>query len=638
MSYEELIQEIKKAKIAYYQLGKSWLTDEEYDRLVTQAERLGYVETVGAAPVDSIPRIQHQHPMLSLGKVHSEFEVKKFIKDRQCLAMYKADGLTISATYQDGILVRLETRGDGNVGNDIMHHANSISNLPKVINRIGKYVIDGECVILQGDFDSINTNGEYKNPRNLAAGSLNLLDGAESAKRCLRFYGWDVIEGGSNNSLCANLVEANYLGFETVHMYVLRGDETMDDIKKLLTYFKNQAEYDGFPIDGVVIKYDDIQYGKSLGMTEHHPLGAVAFKYQDETYATKLKEVIWQVGKTGQITPVAVFDPPVIIDGSDVERASLHNLSIMNELGLTDGCTCYIYKANQIIPQIDHVDQDGNGSIPIPIVCPICGEPTKIVKDNNTEVLMCGNDDCEGKLLGKLTHFVSKKGMDIDGLSEATLQTFISMGWLHSLGDIYLLNAYQSGMLHLSGFGKKSVDKLLKSIEASTHDVDPRKFITALSIPNIGTGQTKLIFARFHNINEFVNAVDNGFDFSSIPGIGPILNRNIHTWMKKNRSEFNFIRSILTFSDNDNIMNKPTITGKLSGKSFVITGKLQRYSNRNELVKSIEDNGGHVASSVSKNTDYLINNDVTSTSGKNKRAKELGVKIISEDEFVQLIN
>lgn len=272
----------------------------------------------------------------------------------------------------------------------------------------------------------------------------------------------------------------------------------------------------------------------------------------------------------------------------------------------------------------------------IPSVCPICGEPTKIVKDNNTEVLMCTNEDCEGKLLGKLTHFVSKKGMDIDGLSEATLQTFISMGWLHSLGDIYLLNAYQSGMLHLSGFGKKSVDKLLKSIEASTHDVDPRKFITALSIPNIGTGQTKLIFARFHDINEFVDAVDRGFDFSSIPGIGPVLNRNIHSWMKKNRSEFNFLRSILTFQS-DKVMNEPTISGSLVGKSFVITGKLQHYKNRNELVKVIEDNGGHVASAVTKNTDYLINNDVESTSGKNKKARELGINIISEEEFNKLI-
>ena len=636
MDYNDLIGKIQKAKEDYYNYGTSQLTDEEYDRLVKQAERLGYVETVGASPVDNIPKVQHQHPMLSLDKIHSEFEVKKFIKDKQCLAMYKADGLTISATYEDGILTRLETRGDGNVGNDIIHHANSISNLPKVINRIGKYVIDGECIILQSDFDIINTSGEYKNPRNLAAGSLNLLDGTESAKRCLRFYGWDVIEGGSNNSLCANLVEANYLGFETVYMYVLRGAETIEEIAKILTFIKNNANYEGFPIDGVVIKYDDIQYSKSLGMTEHHPLGAVAYKYQDETYATKLKEVTWQVGKTGQITPIAIFNPPVTISGSVVEKASVHNLSIMNNLGLTNGCTCYIVKANDIIPQIDHVDDDGDGEIAIPSVCPVCGEPTKIVKDNNTEVLMCMNEDCDGKLLGKLVHFVSKKGMDIDGLSEATLQTFISMGWLHSLGDIYLLNAYQSGMLHLSGFGKKSVDKLLKSIEASTHDVDPRKFITALSIPNIGTGQTKLIFARFHDINEFVDAVNQGFDFSSIPGIGPVLNRNIHNWMKKNRSEFNFLRSILTFR-NDKAMNEPTISGSLAGKSFVITGKLQHYKNRNELVKAIEDNGGHVASAVTKNTDYLINNDVESTSGKNKKARELGINIISEEEFIKLI-
>lgn len=362
MRYDDLINEIQKAKEDYYNYGTSQLTDEEYDRLVKQAERLGYVETVGTSPVDSIPRIQHQHPMLSLDKIHSEFEVKKFIKDRQCLAMYKADGLTISATYEDGILTRLETRGDGNVGNDIMHHANSISNLPKVINRIGKYVIDGECVILQSDFDKINTGGEYKNPRNLAAGSLNLLDGAESAKRCLRFYGWDVIEGGSNNSLCANLVEANYLGFETVYMYVLRGAETMEEITKILTFIKNNANYEGFPIDGVVIKYDDIQYSKSLGMTEHHPLGAVAYKYQDEMYETTLCDIEWQVGKSGRITPIAVFNP-ITISGSVIEKASLHNISIMKKVLNKPfyGQKIWISKMNDVIPQIvGSIDDKGD--------------------------------------------------------------------------------------------------------------------------------------------------------------------------------------------------------------------------------------------------------------------------------------
>lgn len=637
MNYNDLVGKILKAKEDYYNYGTSQLTDQEYDTLVVQAKRLGYVETVGASPVDHIEKIKHQHSMLSLDKIHSEFEIKKFIKDRPVLAMYKADGLTISATYEDGVLTRLETRGNGDVGNSIMHHANSIGNLPKVINRIGKYVIDGECVILYSDFNKINTNGEYKNPRNLAAGTLNLLDGNESSKRCLRFYGWDVIEGGSNDNLCANLIEANYLGFETVRMYMLDGKETMDRIKNIVDKLRQQAKNDGFPIDGIVFKYNSISYGKTLGATEHHFNNAQAYKFEDDRYPTTLRSVTWQVGKSGQITPVLNFDS-VIIDGTEVSKCSAHNISILKQLGLTDGCTCYIYKANQIIPQCDAADPDGSNPIDIPTTCPICGEPTKIVKDNDSEMLMCTNEDCEGRLLGKLTHFVSKKGMDIDGLSESTLQTFISMGWLHSLGDIYLLNAYKSGMLHLSGFGTKSVDKLLNSIEASTHDVDPKNFITALSIPGIGTGQTKLIFARFHNINEFVNAVDQGFDFSTIPGIGPVLDKSIHTWMKKNRSEFNFIRSVLSFKDEKTMMNEPTNSGVLSGKSFVITGKLHQFKNRDELVEAIEARGGHVSSSVSKNTDYLINNDTESMSGKNKKAKELGISIISEEEFMQFIN
>jgi len=635
MNYNDLVGKILKAKEDYYNYGKSQLTDQEYDALVIQAERLGYVETVGASPVDHIDKIQHQHPMLSLNKIHSEFEVKKFIKDHPVVAMYKADGLTISATYEDGILTRLETRGNGEIGNNIMHHAYSINNLPKVINRIGKYVIDGECVILYSDFEKINTNGEYKNPRNLAAGTLSLLDSAESSKRHLRFYAWDVIEGGSNDSLCANLIEANFLGFETVRRYMLDGKETIESIKNVVDTLRQQAKEDGFPIDGIVFKYNTVSYGKTLGSTEHHFNNAQAYKFEDDRYPTTLRSVTWQIGKSGQLTPVLNFDP-VIIDGTEVTKCSAHNVSILKQLGLTDGCTCYIYKANQIIPQCDAADPDGSNPITIPTICPICGEPTRIVSDNNTEVLMCTNEDCEGRLLGKLTHFVSKKGMDIDGLSEATLQTFISMGWLHSLGDIYLLNAYKSGMLHLSGFGTKSVDKLLNSIEASTHDVDPKNFITALSIPGIGTGQTKLIFARFHNINEFADAVDKNYDFSTIPGIGPVLNKNIHNWMKKNRSEFNFIRSILSFKDEESVMNKPTNNGLLSGKSFVITGKLQKFKNRDALVEVIESFGGHVGSSVSKNTDYLINNDTESTSGKNKKAKELGIPIISEKEFITM--
>lgn len=633
--YDDLVGKINKAKEDYYQNGRSMLTDQEYDALLAEAEKMGYEETIGAAPVDSIEKIKHEHPMLSLDKIHSKFEVKKFIMDKQCLVMYKADGLTISATYQDGILTRLETRGDGEIGNNIMHHANSIINLPKTIDHIGKYVIDGECVILKSDFDAINTNGEYKNPRNLAAGSLNLLDGAESAKRYLRFYAWDVIEGGSTNSLCSNLVEAGYLGFDTVYMTLFYGDETVNEIEKYLEYIKNKANYEGFPIDGVVIKYDDIQYNKSLGMTEHHPLGAIAYKYQDEIYVTKLKEVVWQVGKTGQITPVALFDP-VVIDSTVVERASLHNLSIMKSLGLTNGCTVYVKKCNQIIPQVDLAEPDGDGQIIIPRNCPICGGLTRIAKDSETETLYCTNELCAGKLLGLWKTFVSKKAMDIDGLSEQTLALLLKLGYIDNMFEsIYHLSGSKNELYKLDGFGKRSVDKLLASIEASK-DCTLQKFIVAFSIPGIGTGQTKLICSKFHTFEEFAKACDDLYDFSQIPGIGTILSHNIHKWWMLNHMQMMDIASIVRFQNNE-VMNAPTGNYPLSGKTFVITGKVNHFANRDELKQKIESLGGKVAGSVSKNTDYLINNDTTSTSGKNKRAKELNIPIISEENLLDMI-
>ena len=577
--------------------------------------------------------------MLSLEKCHAISEIKEFINNGNALAMYKADGLTISATYIDGVLVRLETRGDGSIGNNIMFHANSIENLPKHIDVDGKYVIDGECIILQKDFEDINSkiteSEQYSNSRNLAAGSLNLLDANISKNRHLRFYAWDVIEGGSTNSLCANLVEANYIGFETVYMTLLYNNKVINDINRLLDYIKNRANYEGFPIDGVVIKYDDIDYGKSLGMTGHHPRCAIAYKFKDESYATKLKSIEWQVGKTGQITPVATFEP-VVIDSTVVERASLHNLSIMKSLGLTNGCTVYVKKCNQIIPQVDSAEPDGDGQIIIPRNCPVCGGLTRIAKDSETETLYCTNELCAGKLLGLWKTFVSKKAMDIDGLSEQTLALLLKLGYIDNMFEsIYHLSDSKNELYKLDGFGKRSVDKLLASIEASK-DCTLQKFIVAFSIPGIGTGQTKLICSKFHTFEEFAKACDDLYDFSQIPGIGTILSRNIHKWWMLNHMQMMDIASIVRFQNNE-VMNAPTGNYPLSGKTFVITGKVNHFANRDELKQKLESLGAKVAGSVSKNTDYLINNDTTSTSGKNKRAKELNIPIISEENLLDMI-
>ena len=638
VKYEEIVKTIKKAKTDYYQTGRSELTDAEYDRLVSAAEKLGYIETVGAAPVDDIKKITHEHPMLSLDKCHTVAEIKKFIKNNDVLAMHKADGLTISATYIDGILTRLETRGNGEVGNDIMFHANSIENLPKYIDKDGKYVIDGECVILEKDFETINSrmNKEYQysNSRNLAAGSLNLLDANISKKRHLRFYAWDVIEGGCSSSLVANIAQAELLGFDVVKNCMMSGNFSEKTINATISHLKDIAEKDGFPIDGIVLKYIDIDYGRSLGMTGHHPKNAIAFKFQDDTYQTKLIGVKYQCGKTGQLTPVAEFEP-VTIDNTVINKASLHNLSVMDQLGLTNGCTCYIKKCNMIIPQIDSADPDGNGRIEVPSVCPICGSPTKIIKDNDSEVLYCTNDECAGRTLGKWKTFVSKKGMDIGGLSEQTLDKFLKLGYLSNMFvSVYELGDHKKELYKLDGFGKKSIDNLLDAIEKSK-DVDLVHFITAFSIPGIGEGQSKLIAKKYETFDRFVKACDDQESFDAIDGIGPVLHTNILNWWVNNHYQMMDVAAHVRFKND--FMNMPENDTPIKGFTFVVTGSLNHFNNRDALKKKIESLGGKVVGSVSKSTDYLINNDVDSTSSKNEKAKKLGVKIISEEDFLKII-
>ena len=645
MNFEELVKEIKEAKQAYYQTGTSSLTDVQYDELVKKAEKLGYIDTVGSAPVGSIKTIEHEHPMLSLDKVHTANEIKKFSAGRDLLFMYKADGLTVSCTYVDGLLTRLETRGDGAVGNDIMFHAKSFENLPLFINKAGKYVIDGECVILYPDFEEINerqakaNEARYSNPRNLAAGSLNQLDPAISKERHLRFYAWDVIEGG-DYSLNESLIEARALGFETVECMFVEHCGSQNNFEKWAAAFneypdilRQKAKEQGFPIDGVVIKYDDVYYGRSLGATNHHPCNAIAYKFEDDRYPTTLKNVTWQVGKTRIITPILNFEP-VEISGSVIERCTAHNVSIYKQLDITEGCTCYIYKANDVIPNCDCTEPNGGRPIPIPDTCPVCGAPTKIVKENNSEVLMCTNENCKGALLGKLVAFASKKAMDIDGLSEATLKTFINLGWVEKPIDLYFLGeSFGSKLQNLPGFGVKSAEKLFKAIEKS-RDVDLQHFIVALNIPGIGEGQSKLICKVFSTFNDLLDAIETGYRFDNIPGIGEVLNGNIYSWMKDNKEDMVNLSLLMRFKNDV----KASGTGSsINGKTFVITGTVHHFKNRDALKEEIESLGGKVAGSVSKNTDYLINNDVESNSSKNVKAKQLGVKIIDEDTFMSMI-
>ena len=631
---DELEQLIKEAKDAYYGSGKTIMSDSQYDMLVYQAEKLGYIETVGAEPVSELPKIKHEHLMLSLDKIHTQEEVDKFIGSRKTIAMYKADGLSISATYIDGVLTRLETRGNGDAGNDIMVHAKSFENLPLTINKSGRYVVDGECVILRDDFNAINAklpeDNKYKNPRNLAAGSLNLLDPAVSATRKLRFYLWDVIEGGSYELIFDNLVEAEYLGFSRVRcIYDIHNSPMVafDDLKKM-------AQEDGFPIDGIVLKYDDVSLRDKLGHTDHHFNNACAYKFEDEHFESVIRGCEYQVGKTGQLTPILVFDP-VWISGSVVSRSSAHNISILKQLHPQIGCTCYVIKANDIIPQVDFCENDGDEEIEIPSTCPICGSPTEIRKDNESEVLYCTNPHCPGRSLGKFKHFVSRKGMDISGLSEETLKKFIGLGWIERFSDIYNLGQHYQEMINLQGFGKKSVDNLMQSIEESRHNVPLQRFITSLSIPGVGEGQSKAICRVYKTWQEFLDARKRPGSYISIEGIGPTIDSAIRDWFNEedNMADASNIAAMLEF---ESAMNKPEGDFPLLDKTFVVTGKVMFHKNRDEIKEKIERLGGKVAGSVSKNTSFLINNDVDSVSGKNKKAKELGIPVISEEEFLRM--
>lgn len=649
-----LIKSIDKYNEMYYNEGTSKITDYEYDKLFAELLELeketGIIfsnsptQKVGYKVSNKLNKIKHTHKMLSLGKCRNTSEVLDFLKSKQAIAMVKMDGLTISAEYEDGKLIRLETRGDGEIGNDVLFHAASIENLPKQIKHPGSYIIDGEVVITYSDFEEINNElskeNRYRNPRNLAAGSLNLLDPKESAKRHLQFIAWDVIKGGKSNNFIVNLHEAEKYGFTIVLHDVLEPTVTNDELLFSFNNLKEKAKNMGYPSDGIVIKFNDILYGKSLGYTGHHFNNAIAYKFEDELYETKIKDVEWSIGKTGTLCPVAVFEP-IDIDGTIVERASMHNLNIYNELCVLPGDTVLIYKANQIIPQIDKnlslEEREAKGIITYlshPSTCPICGHTTKIEKTNEAQILVCSNSSCKGKLLGKLNNFVSKQGMDINGLSDATLKKFIEKGWIDKISDIYELHTHKKEIQSLNGFGARSTENLLKAIENSK-EVEMDKFLCALGIKGIGKAQARVIAKKFdYDWFKFEEAIANNYNFSNLDGIGEVLNQNIYSWYADNfiQDGINNLSYSMKFIYTKSRVNSDS---KLQGKVFVITGAVHSFSNRNELKDRLESLGATVSSSISSKTSFLINNDVNSSSSKNKKAKELGIPILSEEELIK---
>lgn len=646
-----LISILNEAAEAYYNTGHPIITDEQYDTrmndLLELERETGVVFAnsptinVGAKVLTELNELTHSVPMLSLDKCHTVEELIKFANNKELVASIKLDGLTCRLTYEDGLLVRAETRGNGYVGSDITEHVKQFKNVPLKINKENTYIIDGEAIIKDEDFAEINKDGEYKNSRNFASGTLAVLDTSLVAKRRLRFTAWDIIEGGKN-TLSNNLAEAKDLGFEVVPFWVngttsmaLNPDNLQSNIESVFDY----AKENGYPCDGVVFKFNDIEYGKSLGATSHHFKNGIAYKAKDDVYETKLIDIDWTLGKTGQITPTAVFEP-VEIEGSTIERASVHNISILTGLDLHKGDTIEVFKANSVIPQVKrNVSADERMALGkefdhifIPSTCPICGGDTEIKQDNDSKVLMCTNDNCKGKLLGKLTHFVSKNAMNIEGLSEATLEKFIELGWLTKFIDIYYLDVNKKEMMQLEGFGKKSVRKLLDSIEKSKNTTLDR-FIYALSIPDIGRSTSKIIASCFKNFEDFI-ANAPSFDWEELDGIGYQTALKFDKFINSNIDEIKDLAKELEFEDAKEIVS----SNSLVGLSFVITGSLNYFANRDEVVEKITAAGGKVSGSVSAKTSYLVNNDIASTSGKNKKAKELNIPIISEEELIKILN
>ena len=648
---KELTKMLNEYRNAYYNESESIISDYEYDKLYDELEKLenetglsfanSPTKTVGYEVKSELEKIKHSHPMLSLDKTKSVDDLRKFAGDKDCILSLKMDGLTCLLTYENGSLVQAETRGNGDIGELITHNANVFENIPLTIEYKGHFEIEGEAIIAYDDFNKINKSlpedKKYKNPRNLVSGSVRQLDNRIAAQRHIKFVAWKVPTVIYSDSFLNRLKYAEKLGFEIVPLYTYSGKSSdKENLPEMIESLKTKAHNYGYPIDGLVMTYNDIQYGESLGLTGHHPRHSVAYKFYDEEFETTLNNIEWTMGKSGCLTPTAVFEP-VEIDGTIVERASLHNMSIFKDLELSYGDTITVFKANQIIPQVsDNLDRTLNNLCIPPSTCPICGGNTEIIKDNDTEVLMCSNPNCKGKLLGKLSAFVSRNKMNIDGLSEETLSKFIARGWLTCFSDIYKLKDYYIHMINMSGFGRKSIDKLLDSIEKSK-SVELNRFIAALSIPGVGDSTAKDISKHCaYDFDTFVMRLIDKYNWSVIDGIGEKTSQQINEWIDDsgNREDF---RKLLQTIIPVNLNEVNSTDNTLAGKNFVITGDVIQFKNRKELQKFIESKGGKVTGSVTSKTNWLINNDVESTSSKNKKARELGIPIISEKEFLEMV-
>ena len=651
---KELAKTLDEASKAYYAENREIMSNYEYDRLYEELEALeketGTVLAgsptirVGYEAVEELPKERHEKPMLSLDKTKEIEVLRSFIGDQKTLISWKLDGLTVVLTYREGELQKAVTRGNGEVGEVITGNARVFRNLPLRIPYRGELILRGEAVISYPDFEKINESmGEeevhYKNPRNLCSGSVRQLNNEITARRNVRFFAFSLVKAEGVDFRNSHLEQFRFLeqqGFEVVEHLMT----TADGLDETIAYFEKKILHYEIPSDGLVALYDDIAYGEALGTTAKFPRNAFAFKWQDELAQTRLLEVEWSPSRTGLINPVAIFEP-VELEGTTVSRASLHNISILRALKLGIGDTVTVYKANMIIPQIQE-NLTQSDTLPLPDSCPACGKPVSIHNALGAETLVCGNPDCPAKKIKSFTQFVSRDAMNIDGLSEMTLEKLIGRGFIHRFGDLFRLKEHRDEIMEMEGFGKKSCENLEQSIENARAATLPR-LLFALGIPNVGVANARVISQAFDEDLERVRHAGEE-ELKEVPGVGDVMAKAVAGWFEKeeNRAVLEDLLTEISLqksaaADGTEAGNGSGGEQKLKGKTFVITGSVSHFAGRRELKELIERQGGKVTGSVSKKTDYLINNDPLSKSSKNKSAGELGIPILTEEDFLKML-
>lgn len=641
----ELVELLNKASRSYYQDAQEIMSNYEYDRLYDELQNLekelgitlsnSPTVNVGYEVVSELPKERHESPMLSLDKTKEVEELKNFVGSQKVLMSWKMDGLTIVLTYRDGKLYKAVTRGNGEVGEVVTNNAKVFKNVPVQIAYRGELILRGEAVIGYHDFEKINeeiedVDAKYKNPRNLCSGSVRQLNNQITAKRNVMFYAFTLVQADGvdfQNSRACQMEWLKAQGFTTVEYHMVTRDTVEDEVAK----FSSEISKNDFPSDGLVLSYDDIAYGRSLGRTAKFPRDSYAFKWQDEIRETILREIEWSPSRTGLINPVAIFDP-VELEGTTVSRASVHNISIMEELELGIGDKIEVYKANMIIPQIAE-NLTRSGVKDIPEKCPVCQGETKIRQVGNAKALYCMNPECQAKHVKAFTLFVSRDALNIEGLSEATLEKFISRGYIHTFADIFHLDRYKDEIQGMEGFGEKSYRKLIESVKKARTTTLPR-VVYSLGIAGIGLANAKVICRELkYDVEALLMVTEE--ELNEIQGVGEVLAKAFTGYFSDAKHVENFRKLLEELTIPEETSTKKQI---FEGVNFVITGSVTHFANRGEVKELIESLGGKVTGSVTSKTNYLINNDVTSTSSKNKKANELGIPIISEETFLELVN